>query len=70
MSSFCYPQWVNETLFVDVVRTDCENYQKIRQFNVSPATKAGDNYSSTMLKIDIEIELTGKFNYTHRSRLM
>ncbi|TMW53356.1 hypothetical protein DOY81_001560, partial [Sarcophaga bullata] len=58
-SSFSYPQWVNETLFIDVVRADCVNYQKIREFNVSPATKAGDNYSSIMLKVDIEIELTG-----------
>lgn len=65
----CCPQWVNEELFIDVVRADCENYQKIRKFNVSPATKAGDNYSSIMLKVDIEIELTGKFNCTYRSQL-
>lgn len=60
-SSIVYPEWVNETLFVDIVRADYENYQKIVKFVVSPATAAGDNYSSIMLKVDIDIELTGKY---------
>lgn len=60
-SSVSYPEWVNETLFIDVVRADCENYQKILKFTVSPATAAGDNYSSLMLRIDIDVELKGKY---------
>ncbi|XP_075148803.1 uncharacterized protein LOC142222514 [Haematobia irritans] len=52
-----YPEWVNESYFENIIRSDCENYQKILKFNVSPATNAGDNYSSIMLKIDIDVEL-------------
>ncbi|KAM7362729.1 uncharacterized protein ACRADG_013297 [Cochliomyia hominivorax] len=56
-SANSYPEWVNETLFIDVVRADCENFEKILKFTISPATNAGDNYSSIMLKIVIDIEL-------------
>ncbi|XP_073842682.1 uncharacterized protein [Musca autumnalis] len=53
-----YPEWLNESYFEDILRGEFENYQKIVKFNVSPATNAGDNYSSIMLKTDIDIGLT------------
>lgn len=62
-TKFSYPEWVNESYFENIVRAEFENYQQILKFDVSPATSAGDNYSSIMLKVDIDIELTGIYRY-------
>ncbi|XP_013107734.2 uncharacterized protein LOC106087289 [Stomoxys calcitrans] len=55
---FNYPNWVNESYFEDIIREEFGNYQRISKFIVGPATSAGDNYASIMLKIDIDVELT------------
>ncbi|XP_061397893.1 uncharacterized protein LOC133333599, partial [Musca vetustissima] len=55
--STTHPEWLNEKYFEDIIRGEFENYQQIVKFKVSPATNTGDNYSSIMLKTDIDIEL-------------
>lgn len=60
-SSTCCPKWINESLFLNVVRADSENFHKILKFAVSPASISGDSCPATQWQIDIDIEQTGNF---------
>lgn len=53
--------WLNESFFRNVIKNhlklDSDDYI-IVSINTKPASKAGDNYMSVMLRSNIEIELT------------
>lgn len=53
------PKWIEAKLFENILQENVENYKNIIEFNVKPAMKAGENYATNMLKVEIVVELQG-----------
>lgn len=53
------PEWLNAELFVSVLESNLDNYDKIQNFSAKPAFAAGENYLSTLWSIEIEAALKG-----------
>lgn len=54
------PNWIIESQFVEILRESVPKFAKIRSFNVKPGLGSGENYSTLMLRVSIEAELTGE----------
>ena len=50
------PAWLTQDHFEDIVKKDVSDFRAIKSYKVGAATVAGDNYASSILKIDIEAE--------------
>lgn len=55
------PKWINEKYFENILKNDVANFKKILKFSTIPATPPGENYTSIMLRIKMDIELDGKY---------
>ncbi|XP_061399692.1 uncharacterized protein LOC133335435 [Musca vetustissima] len=51
------PVWIEANLFNKVLRESGQNVKEIHNYRVFPALAPGENYSSTMLKVLLNIEL-------------
>ncbi|XP_030374402.1 uncharacterized protein LOC115623973 [Scaptodrosophila lebanonensis] len=51
------PAWVNEDYFRPIIEKDEPNFVSIRNFTPIAATSPGDNYTSTMIRVIVRIEL-------------
>lgn len=60
------PDWLTQESFVDILRKNVPDFKSIKTFSVSPATAAGDNYLSVILKVDINIELEGELDIQNK----
>jgi len=54
------PKWLNETQFEEFLTTNVAEFSKIVGFRVKPALSPGENYATLMLRISIDVELTGE----------
>lgn len=54
------PKWLNETQFAELLSENVAEFSKTIGFRVKPAMAPGENYATLMLRISIDIELTGK----------
>ncbi|XP_073819741.1 uncharacterized protein [Musca autumnalis] len=51
------PHWVEEHLFNTVLRESGQDVKEICEFKVFPALAPGENYASTMLKVELVVKL-------------
>lgn len=54
------PKWINEKYFENILKKDVTNFRRILNFSIIPATPPGENYTSIMLRIKMDIEMDGK----------
>ncbi|XP_075145281.1 uncharacterized protein LOC142220178 [Haematobia irritans] len=55
------PQWINEEYFQPILKKDLPNFVKILTFTIIPATPPGENYTSLMMRIKMDIEMEDGF---------
>lgn len=53
------PQWINEQYFHHILKNDLPSFVKILKFTPIPATPPGENYTSLMMRIKMDIEMEG-----------
>ncbi|XP_073830039.1 uncharacterized protein [Musca autumnalis] len=51
------PSWIKPSLFEKVLRNTIPNFKEIKDFKAFGALPPGENYATTMLKIQIEVAL-------------
>ncbi|XP_023035528.1 uncharacterized protein LOC6649875 [Drosophila willistoni] len=51
------PEWLNASDFAEIVASTEPTFDKILSSTLELATKPGDNYASTVLKVDINVQL-------------
>ncbi|XP_016984293.1 uncharacterized protein LOC108048269 [Drosophila rhopaloa] len=51
------PKWVNEDYFLPILEKDVENFDKIVKFTPVAATAPGENYTSIMIRVIVDILL-------------
>ncbi|XP_037946113.1 uncharacterized protein LOC119678384 [Teleopsis dalmanni] len=51
------PNWLQASLFEDNLKKNVPNYKSIKNFQVQEALKAGENFATQMLQIEIEVTL-------------
>lgn len=54
------PEWINENYFTPILEKNVENFKDILKFTPIAATEPGENYTSIMVRVIIEVLLTGK----------
>ena len=59
------PKWINEEYFEDILAKDVPNYQRIVSFKPIAATAPGDNYTSIMVRVFLDVELKGEQKLQH-----
>lgn len=57
------PEWINEDYFTPILEKNVENFKDILKFTPIAATEPGENYTSIMVRVIIEVLLTGKLRY-------
>lgn len=64
------PEWINEDYFVPIIAKDVEDFVSIKSFTPIAATQAGENYSSIMVRVIVDIEVKGRLeNFPLRRNL-
>jgi len=58
------PEWLHETQFEELLTANVAQFSKIVGFRVKPAMAPGENYATLMLRISIDVELTGESSST------
>lgn len=53
------PKWINEEYFRPIVEQDVTDFASIKNFKPVAATQPGENYTSIMVRVIIDIELKG-----------
>lgn len=55
------PDWITEDYFVPILEKDVPNFNKICSFKRIAATQAGENYTSIMVRVLMDIQLKGMY---------
>jgi len=55
------PDWINEKYFEGVLAKDEPDHVKVLKFTVVAAIPPGENFTSTMLRVYIKLEMKGEF---------
>ncbi|XP_030374816.1 uncharacterized protein LOC115624328 [Scaptodrosophila lebanonensis] len=55
------PEWINETYFKKLLRRELSDFRKILNLSIIPATPPGENYTSLLMRIIIDIEMKDGF---------
>ena len=63
------PEWIKEEYFQDILQKDHPNFKRIVKFAVIAATGPGENYTSIMVRVNIDIELKSKSKQTNLSKI-
>lgn len=53
------PQWIQKSQFIEILKENVPEFSRIENFFIKPALNAGENYSSLILRVTIEVELIG-----------
>lgn len=53
------PKWVNEDYFLPILEKDVQNFGKIVNFTPVAATAPGENYTSIMIRVIVDVLLKG-----------
>lgn len=56
------PEWINEQYFEPIIAKDVEDFVCIKSFTPIAATQPGENYSSIMVRVIVDIEVKGTSN--------
>lgn len=56
------PQWLNKEYFKDIVAKDEPESMQIQDFTPIAAIPPGENFTSVMLRIHMDLEMKGIFN--------
>ncbi|KAH8359446.1 hypothetical protein KR093_006781 [Drosophila rubida] len=54
------PDWIHKSQFVEILKENVPEFARIENFLVKPALSAGENYSSLMLRVTIDVKLIDK----------
>ncbi|XP_061386102.1 uncharacterized protein LOC133321012 [Musca vetustissima] len=52
------PEWINEAYFTPILEKDVENFKETSKFKAVAATAPGENYTSIMVRVVIDVILT------------
>ncbi|XP_073842637.1 uncharacterized protein [Musca autumnalis] len=52
------PEWINEAYFTPILEKDVDNFKEISKFTRVAATAPGENYTSIMVRVVIDVILT------------
>jgi len=64
------PKWVNEDYFLPILQKDVEIFDKIVNFTPIAATAPGENYTSIMIRVIVDILLKGLLiNWIYKNRI-
>ncbi|XP_037952115.1 uncharacterized protein LOC119682694 [Teleopsis dalmanni] len=55
------PKWINEKYFEKILQKDMPQFKKILKFTPTAATPPGENYTSIMVRIHMDIEMKDGF---------
>lgn len=55
------PEWVNEDYFRPIIAKDVEDFVSIKSFTAIAATQPGENFTSVMVRVIVDIEVKGKW---------
>jgi len=58
--SLTVPQWIHKSQFIEILKENVSEFSNIENFFIEPALSDGENYSSLMLRISIDVKLTGE----------
>lgn len=58
------PIWVNAENFEDILKENIKDFEKILKVNAESATKSGDNYASSLLRVKVDYETRDKSQQT------
>lgn len=56
------PEWINKKYFEPIIAKDVEDFVSIKSFTPIAATQPGENYSSIMVRVIVDIEVKGTSN--------
>nr|XP_036217942.1 uncharacterized protein LOC118680749 [Bactrocera oleae] len=51
------PDWLKADLFVKLLEQNVSDFKQIKSFTIKPTQEAGDNYSTIMTSVQLEVEL-------------
>lgn len=55
------PKWIEAKLFENVLKENTDQFKEIKEFKAYAGLPPGENYSTVMTRIEILIELEGKY---------
>lgn len=55
------PDWIKAELFEKLLQENEKDFVKILEFKAFPAVAAGENYATIMLRVEIQMQLNGKW---------
>lgn len=58
------PEWLKPEIFEPVLKETVKDFKAIKNFRALPGTKPGDNYATVMLRVELDIELKGMWDFS------
>lgn len=59
------PKWINEEYFRPIIEKDVKDFRSIKNFTPIAATQPGENYTSVMVRVHVDVELKGRIVNFH-----
>lgn len=54
------PNWLDEHMFVEFLQRDFKEFKAIKNFKVEPTGGKGENFTTLVVRVKINVELNGK----------
>lgn len=54
------PDWLHADLFLDVLKNNVKGFKEIKKFSTVCGSEVGENYATSMLRVNIQVQLEGK----------
>lgn len=59
-----YPSWLNEELFVELLKRDIKEFKAVNRFHVEETCSKGEHFTTLVLRVKISVDLEG-ISYTN-----
>lgn len=54
-----YPSWLNEELFVELLKRDIQDFKTVNRFDVKETCAKGEHFTTLVLRVKIIVDLKG-----------
>lgn len=54
------PDWLHADLFLDVLKNNVKRFKEIKKFSTVCGSEVGENYATSMLRVNIQVQLEGR----------
>lgn len=54
------PDWLHADLFLDVLKNNVKGFKEIKKFSTVCGSEVGENYATSMLRVNIQVQLEGR----------